>query len=123
MKKMLVPFDEKNPGKRISDFIYPELDEAGVAFVGIKKSKKWKQGMIVYTGVEITANEILTKITNTGKSIKSVESMTENLQQYVSQLSEFSIGNILEVEKDETLGFKLKKIKDRAQLIGECKIP
>lgn len=122
MKKMLVPFDEKKPLTRSNDFIYPEITSSGVGFAGIKKSKRCQQGLVVYTGTEITADEILLALKAAGKSISDVQ-LTKLVREYVQQLSVFSIGNIIGIEPDDELGFKLKKIKDRAGLMGTSNIP
>lgn len=123
MKKMLVPFDEAFPGKRVNDFVYPHVDKSITAFIGIRKPKIWTKGMVVYTGVDITAHDIFSKIVDSGMKIDSVDSMMESLQTYVSQLGEFKIGNVLEVEKDDTSSFRLKKFADRIQISGSSKIP
>jgi hypothetical protein len=123
MKKMLAPFEEKFPGKKINDFIYPHVDKSETTFVGIKKTKHWTKGMVVYTGVDITANDIFAKIVDAGKKIDSIDNLMDNLQTYVTQLSAFKIGNILEIEKDEFCSFRLKKFADRIQISGTSKIP
>ena len=120
---MLVPFDEKFPGKKVNDFIYPHIDKSETSFVGIKKPKLWTKGMVVYTGVDITANDIFAKIAGSGKKIDSADNLIDNLQTYVAQLSEFKIGNILEIEKDGLYSFRLKKFADRIQSSGTSKIP
>lgn len=123
MKKMLVPFDEKYPGKKINDFIYPHVDESGAIFIGIKKSKRWAKGMAVYTGIDITANDLFAKIVDAGNKIDSVDDLINDLHTFIAQLHEFSIGNIIEIEKDEVHGFRLKKFVDRIQTSGTSKIP
>jgi hypothetical protein len=123
VKKMLVPFDEKKPGKNIRDFIHPFISESEACFIGIKKPKKWKLGRVVYTGVDVTANDIFAEIVDEGTKIDDVDSCFIALQEYVSQLSEFSIGNILAVQKDGHRGFRLIKHADRIQLSGTSKIP
>lgn len=123
MKKILVPFDENKPGKQFRDYIYPEVLSNDVYFVGISKPKRWTKGMVVYTGKEITANDVFARIVDSGKKINSVDSLFNNLQNYIDQLSGFSIGNIVEIEADPVNGFMLKKSEDRPISGAVSKIP
>ncbi len=123
VKKMLVPFDEKNPGKVSRDFIYPETAGSDVFFTGIKKTKKWNKGMVVYTGKDITANDLFAKIVDSGKKIDSVQRFVDDLREYLLQVSEFSIGNILEIQRDGSRGFRLKKVGSSSDFMETSKIP
>lgn len=120
---MLVPFDEKSPRKRVKDFIYPHIENAEPTFVGINKPTIWTKGIVVFVGLDITANDVFARIVDSGAKIDSVDDLFSTLQSYVTQLSEFKIGNILEIEKDDLHGFRLTKFADRIQISGTSKIP
>jgi hypothetical protein len=95
-RKILIPIDIENPQKRITDFLYPKPTENGLVLTGIKNDKKWDFGMVILTS-EINENDILKKIIDSGVKIPSVKILLKTLKEYVIELPNFKIGNILEL--------------------------
>jgi len=100
-RKVLVPIDIENPTKKINDFLYPDPIENGFVLRRIKNGKEWKFGMVILTS-EINENDIFKKIVDSGKKIPSVDKLLNSLKDYVSQLPNFKIGNILRLTENET---------------------
>jgi hypothetical protein len=58
-KKFIVPCDPDKPDRIIKGFIYPNLNLDSInSFIDIDKRKKWQTGRIVFTGKEISSNEV-----------------------------------------------------------------
>jgi len=110
-KKILAPFDLEKPDKKISGFLYPNIDSEQVtSFLEISKGKEWQTGMVVFTGKEITKNDVFAKIIDSGKKVKSVNDLLNNLEDYLSQIGAFKIGDIIGVKPIKN-GFELVKLK------------
>lgn len=95
-RKVLVPIDIENPQKRITDFLYPKQTENGLVLTGIKNDKKWDFGRVILT-TEINENDIFKNIVDSGIKIPSVKILLKTLKEYVTELPNFKIGNILEL--------------------------
>ena len=110
-KKTLVPIDLQRPDKKIKGFLYPNIDLGIInSFIEINKGKEWEAGMVVYTGKEVTKNDIFAKIVDSGKKIESVNYLLNSLEEYLNQVSLFKIGDIVILKPTEN-GFKLEKIQ------------
>ena len=110
-KKMLAPFDFNNPDKSINGFLYPNIDEEHInSFLEINKGKKWKTGMVVFVGREVSKNDIFAKIIDSRKKIKSVSNTLELIQKYINQVKQYKIGDILAI-KSSSDGFELIKLE------------
>lgn len=78
-KKILAPVDLRDPKRKIKGFLYPNLDVSSInSFIDTKKKSKWDVGMIVFVGIDITKNDLLAKIIDSGKKIESVAKMLES---------------------------------------------
>ena len=110
-KKLIVPFDLDNPNKRYKGFLYPNiLEKETTSFLQIDKDKKWKTGMVVFIGKEVTKNDLFAKIIDSGKKIESVSNLLDTLDNFLGQINNFKIGNIVGI-KDSFDGFELTKLK------------
>ena len=109
-KKILAPIDLEKPNKKISGFLYPNIDEEQVSFFEINKGKEWQAGLVVFVGQEITKNDLFAKIVDSGKKIRSVDELLMNLDDYLKQIRLFKIGDIIGV-KPRGNGFELVKLK------------
>lgn len=76
----------------------------------IKTGKEWFYGYVVYVGIELSKNEVYAKIVDSGKKIASVEFLLDSLDDYLKQLNECKIGEIVRI-KSTNNGFKLTKCK------------
>jgi hypothetical protein len=110
-KKILAPFDLEKSDKKITGYLYPNFDVEQInSFLEISKSKEWKTGMVVFTGKEITKNDLFAKIVDSGKKVKSVNDLLKNLESYLNQIRSFKIGDIIGIKPIED-GFELVKLK------------
>jgi hypothetical protein len=75
----------------------------------VDSNKEYPTGMVVFVGKEISKNEVFSKIVSSGKTIKDVEFLLKNIEKYLVGLSEYKIGDVLEIKP---LGdsFELRKV-------------
>lgn len=108
IRKILVPIDIENPERIIKDILYPRPTENGLVLTAIKADTKWDYGMVILTG-EINENEILKKIVDSEIKITSVPDLLKTLKDYIREIPNYKIGNILElVNVGSKLEFRLK---------------
>ena len=111
-RKLLVAFDPANPEHQSKDFLVVVLDGTQAKLVGIKSNKFAASGLMVYLGREIKANDLFAKLVDKGRRVDGVEQTHRMLENYIQQLQDFRIGNLLGVEADAANGFKLVKLAD-----------
>lgn len=111
-KKILVAFDPARPKAQSGDFAVPISVEGTVRLVGLSSGKPVSQGMMVFLGREITANDVFAKLVDTGRKIASVDQTVKMIGDYLAMLQEHKIGNIvaLEAAPDSPEGFRLVKL-------------
>ena len=81
----------------------------------LKTGKEFPCGLMVYTGRDVTANDIFAKLVDSGRQFKSVDETLADLDAYVQALGDFKIGNVLELLPCQELvrGFQLNKTEFR----------
>lgn len=100
-KKMVVRFDPKNPKKASSDFLAPFRDESGnVYLASLKNARNASFGLVVYTGREITCNDVFAKLVDSGMKIESVEEKQTDIQSFLTQIAQFKIGDVIEINSE-----------------------
>lgn len=111
-KKLLVAYGASDVGPRSGDFLALISDTTGYFLWGLKSNQPSERGMMVYTGREVTVNDVFAKLVNSGRKIDNVSQTLNCLEAYITMLQEFKIGNILAVEQrsDSACGFKLIKV-------------
>lgn len=122
-KKLLVAFDESKPDGGAGDFLAVVYEQGTPHLLGLRTNRFWRSGRMVYIGKEITANDLLAKLINTGRNIESVERALSVLEDYVQQLQDFRIGNLLGMEPDVSTGFRLVKLADSPPVTNVSKLP
>jgi hypothetical protein len=67
---------------------------------------------MVFVGSEVTVNELFAKLVDSGSKIPDVENTVKMLTEYVAQLQEYKIGNVLSMESVSggRYGFRLTKV-------------
>lgn len=111
-KKALVRFDPKNPSKQSSDFLCPLRNETGsIELASLIDGRIADYGLVVFTGREITSNDLFAKLVESGKRIASVDQVLADLNFYVENLGAFGIGTVLQLKKNNVSprGFSLVK--------------
>lgn len=110
-KKLISPIDLEQPNKIIKGFLYPNFDSEKInSFIELSKEKEWKTGIIVFTGKDINKSELFAKIVDSGKKIKSVNDLLHKLENYLTQIKSFKIGDIVGI-KETNNGFEIFKIE------------
>jgi len=107
-KKMIVAFDPDNPEKASSDFLVPE----STSFMSIKTGKPREYGLVVYTGMELAPNDLLSKLIDFGRKIDDVSRTLSMLDAYLGMIKEMKIGDVVRIAASENDAcFSLKKTK------------
>ena len=112
-KKLISPIDLEQPNKIIKGFLYPNFDSEKInSFIELNKEKEWKTGIVVFTGKDINKSDLFAKIVDSGKKIKSVNDLLNNLENYLIQIKSFKIGDVVGV-KETKEGFEIFKIEKK----------
>jgi hypothetical protein len=89
----------------------PCLTKDKPVFVGIKTGKEYPTGCISYLGRDVSADDILTKLDLPSGEAKRARPI---LNQYLTQLQDFKIGNVLSLSWSGMLKkLELKKEAER----------
>ncbi len=123
-KKILVPIDLEKPEQKINDFLYPKVSPYEVSLHGVSNGKMWKYGMVVLKGGGISEQDMFVKIIEAKTRVESVDDLLGNLKSYLEKVKDFSIGNIIFIEKSQTgVGFNLEKYANKASIKRNFKLP
>ncbi len=101
-KKLLVAFDPTKPEAQSSDFMIPWNREGRPVFLGLKSSKDFTYGMMVFVGRAVSENDLFAKLVDSGAFIENVEETLACLRSYVTQLQSFKIGNVVRIIPADT---------------------
>jgi hypothetical protein len=113
-KKLLVSYDpDKKEGRR-SDFVVPIVQGDEVVFFGLHSKIVDTLGVMVFVGTEVGVSDLFAKLVDTGRVIPSVDQTVKTLTNYIAQLKEHKIGNVLAIERDPEKigGFRLSKLSN-----------
>ncbi len=99
-RKILVPVDLDNLEKKVNDIIFPVKINNEIVLKGIKSGKIWNYGIVILTGQK-SKNDIFKSIVDNGHRIESVEIQLNILNEYVTEMPKFKIGNILKLKTKE----------------------
>jgi hypothetical protein len=94
-KKLLVNFDRKNPKRSSSDFLIPFPQDGCVYFRGLRSGRERGEGLLVYIGESITEEELVSRLAELGKVDFDHARLLEMCRQYLTNLQELRIGNIV----------------------------
>lgn len=96
---------------RGAEHLIPSLDGKTPAFVGIQTGKEYDRGYICYVGVDVNADDILSKLQmeeSKGKEVRSI------LEEYLRQLKQFKIGNVVAISwAQPSMKLELQKLAER----------
>jgi hypothetical protein len=94
-----------------SEFLIPRFSKLGSnAFIGIESGKESMFGAVFFIGMAVDAEEVLTKLKTKPDNPKQVLSLLNN---YLTQLQTFKIGNIISIAYKENGQFSLIKEFER----------
>jgi len=116
-KKMPVNYDASRPESGSSDFLAVVFENAVPVFFGLRSKRIRKSGRMVYLGQEITENDVFARLVDSGRKIENVEPTLKVLADYVQQLGNFKISNIITVvPKGTESGFELVKVTEMPKI-------
>ena len=116
-KRLPVAVQLSSGKTRRNDFLVPWLSSAGEPrFLGLRSGKPTRHGLLVYTGVPVTTEDLLERAA-TGRAAV-VDSAGGHLDWYVEALQSFRIGNVLELCRSPDGGLYLSKVADRPPSLG-----
>jgi len=99
---------------RGAEHLIPCLDGKTPAFVGIKTGKEYDRGYICYVGVDVSADDLLSKLKLEefkGKEARPI------LEEYLRQLKQLKIGNVVTVSwAQPSMKLELQKLAERPVL-------
>jgi hypothetical protein len=81
-----------NPGGT-KEFLVPVKNDAGFKLVGLKTGSEYKQGMVVYTGKELSAATLKEKA-----ELQKIEINSTLFESYLAQLPEFKISKMVGIK-------------------------
>ncbi len=122
-KKMLIPFDAKQPRKRFNGFLCPNIDKEEMdSFLEIDTNKEWRLGRVAFVGIEISKSDVFARIVDSGKKIKSVDGLLSVIEDYLGQMSNLKIGDVVEIKPQENGKFELLKLQKSPRRVNR-KLP
>jgi hypothetical protein len=98
------------------DFLIPDFRESDQAsFLGLKSGETCPYGSLAYIGKDITATDIITKMSKKARD-KAVDvgQLKVLINGFIENLGAFKVGNIVQLTRDRHGHLALVKVADRA---------
>ena len=83
------------------EFLIPYELNAIINLVGLKSGNIYKEGIVVYTGKDLTPNDILEKMIEAGLKIRFAESQIEIIKSFLDSVSRIKIGRKVEIKLNQ----------------------
>lgn len=94
----------------------PQLDAfAGAHFLGIESGMPIRRGLITYLGTDVSAEDILRRYEEGHAIPRGRAEALARLNEYLRQVAELRVGNIVEISYAPDGTFALHKLADRPQ--------
>ena len=107
-KKFITSLNKKNKATRTSEFVIPDILEKSNFFLGIKTGKKYSSGIVCFTGVDLTVDNIIDVLLQ-NRIIKNPSNKHRKIiNQYLNDITKFKISNCLNINREDE-SFKLVK--------------
>lgn len=97
-KKLLAPYSVEKRAPVGRSFAVPVMCEDTWQLVRLDTKRPVEFAAVVYTGKEITAEDLFSAIVDAGFVIPSVEGLLTMLRSYLDQVSGFKIGDVVSAE-------------------------
>jgi hypothetical protein len=111
-KKFPVSLGKDGEPTRRSEFLVPAFGKPeNDVFIGLGSGRERKKGAIAYIGMEVDTDEVLSKIKN---QPDDPEKARWAIAEYLRQLRNFKIGNVVSISYHEDGSFVLKKEVERS---------
>jgi hypothetical protein len=113
-KKMPVSLGKEGIPPSRSEFLIPSLGEGEDILIGIKSGKHHAQGAVSYIGMELSAEDILAKVTHLPCT---KEEAIFKLRRFIELLQNFKIGNIISMRSGPDHAFELIKEAEKPKSV------
>lgn len=100
-KKCLVAFDPDKPQTKSSDFLCPVVNGGSLNLLGLKTRKIHAMGLVVFTGKDLSPNDVFAKLVDTGRKIESVDGALKDISEYLEALSAQRIGDVVTIDRKD----------------------
>lgn len=97
------------------DFLIPDFTESDqTVFLGLKSGETCPYGAVSYIGKEITAIDIISKMSKKARSnAVGVDQLAVLINDFVEKLGALKVGNIVQLTRDRHGDLVLEKVADR----------
>ena len=112
-KKLLSPIDLGKPEKLIRGQLIPSADSTG--FVEISSGKRWETGLVVFTGRDVTVEDICEKLMASNK-LSIGDQTRDRISKMLDQLATFKIGDIVGLGPNQELVRLTKPVQSVSKL-------
>src|SRR5262249_817127 len=117
-RKLLAPYDpggaEEGGAK---DFLVPAIVDGTPRLECVRSVWPANYGMVVYLGRDITVDDVLARMIDSGRRFGSVIATKNQLAHYFEQLKPLKIGTVVEIvpSQEESAGFSLAPVEVQRQ--------
>jgi len=98
-KKFLVAFDPETPQTKSSDFVVPVVESGRVVLFGLKSKRVQPMGLVVFTGKELSPNDVFARLVDTGRPVESFAAALKDISEYLTALKEQRVGDVVAVDR------------------------
>ncbi len=97
MTKKFIHTDKDLHGSKVTDeFLIPDIIDFKAQFLGIESGKHYDSGLVVYTGMELTVEEVIERFKSSLGGIEyDSESLKNIISEYLVQIKGYKIGKVL----------------------------
>ena len=100
-KKNLVAFDPSKPEAKSADFLAPVVESGRIVLFGLKSQKIQSMGLVVFSGKELSPNDVFARIVDTGRQIESVDTLLADISEYLAALKNQRIGDVVTIDRKD----------------------
>ena len=109
-RKILVPIELNIPQTVINEVLYLRYKNGKFVLTGSQTENEYDYGMVVIKGGGITEIDLFALVVDSGAKIDSVEFLQNSLIEYLEEVKNFKIGNIIKIN-DSIQSNKISLIK------------
>ena len=120
-KKMPVSITFKDFKAKSEEFVIPFTGKEKKGFRGLNSGNATKYGMITFIERKISANDVFAKLVDSGQRIDDVDATLSIISQYLEELQQFKVGNVISVDYTDDFAFRLTKEANKPQKKKEKK--
>jgi len=118
-KKFLSALTSDGRARRRGPFVMPAPD-GSAHFVALQSGKQHSTAYVVYTGVDLTADEVLAKASAVVAGHREARNLAESL---LTSLQHFKVGNVVAVESNNQSTIQLRLVSNSPKTKPGPKLP